>query len=248
MENSNIAWTDDTVNFWIGCDKVSEGCTKCYAEYLDAKFKYGGQKNWGKNAPRFIRTEKAAYDLGRSFGKAIKTRRRRRVFINSMSDFFEDREDLIEPRIAAMELFERSTLLDIQLLTKRPENIMKMVLEKWKTNWPWNVWIGTSVENQKWADIRIPILLKVPARIRWLSCEPLLGHLNLIDNFHGIRWVVAGGESGAGFRQMNMDDMRTLHGCCRIWRTAFFAKQDSGQKPGQRGRIPDDLWVQEFPV
>lgn len=287
MKDSKISWTDDTINFWIGCEKVSEACTECYAEFLDAKFKYGGQPNWGKDAPRYLRVEKAVSELMTSERKAIKKGQRRKVFINSMSDFFEDREDLVQARSIACGFFEKCTMLDIQLLTKRPQNILKMVPQSWTKNWPEHVWIGTTVELQKWANVRIPKLLEVPAKVRWLSCEPLLGRLDLskwirwacsrcnwdgedrpfkeddgdpqcpkcgatdhnLFRYSELSWIVAGGKSGKNWQEdkLELRALERLRCDCLIGNIKFFAKQDSGVKPGQRGRIPDDLWVHEMP-
>jgi protein gp37 len=207
--------------------------------------------------------------------KAGKAGRIDKVFINSLSDTFEDRRDLDIAREAFFAISMASTNLIFQVLTKRPENINKMVPKQWLENWPKHVWIGASVGHQKSADERIPHLLKVPATIRFLSCEPLLGPVNLnLTRFvpwanaggpneceHGYAagipcvrckpnpvWVIVGGESGDGHRQMDLQWMRSIKEQCNAAGVAFYAKQDSGPRPGMRGRIPDDLWVQEFPV
>jgi protein gp37 len=249
MKDTGIAWTDWTVNFVIGCTEVSEACDNCYARTIDAKFKFGGQTHWGKDGPRYLRLEKARDELLAANRKAKKTGKRLKVFINSMSDTFEDHPKVEVARAFMWPIMEQCDQCDIQLLTKRTHLINKMVPDHWLTKWPAHVWIGTTVENQKWANVRIPQLLRVPAPIRWLSCEPLLGRIELpIGETDKLHWIVGGGESGIDFREMNLNDYAYLYAQCLIHEIAFFAKQDSGKKPGQQGRIPDELFLQEFPV
>lgn len=287
-ENSSIAWTDHTVNFVIGCTKVDELCAHCYADTMDdrrfSKTLDGGTKekpvrHWGPKAPRYLRIANACEEIRLLNDKARKAGRVDRVFINSLSDTFEGRKDLIDARWALFECVLKSDALIFQILTKRPENITKMVPTEWLIDWPKNAWIGTSVGHQKSADTRIPELLKVPAPTRFLSCEPLLNktdisrwlnlehrsHQNkpgdpwIDDGWHPaeeptlyvrkkLHWVIAGGESGDGFRMMDLAWMRQIKDQCKAANVPYFCKQDSSYKPGQRGRIPDDLWIQEFPV
>jgi protein gp37 len=279
-ENSLIAWTDHTVNFVIGCSKVDELCANCYADDMDdrrfSRTLGGGTpenpiRHWGPNAPRYLKPENAMKEIAALDRKAGKAGRIDKVFINSLSDTFEDRPDLDIARSALFAVAMASTNLIFQVLTKRPENINRMVPKEWLNGWPAHVWIGTSVGHQKSADTRIPHLLNVPAKVRFLSCEPLLGPVDLklhCDKcgysardavFQGdhrlcgepsprkIDWVIAGGESGDKRRDMNMDWFRSIHDQCKSSGVAFWAKQDSGPRPGMRGRIPDELWVQEFP-
>jgi protein gp37 len=154
---------------------------------------------------------------------------------------------------------QKSTLPEA-LPTVKDEIIDGVISWSKLESFPPNVWIGTTVENQEMADKRIPELLKIPAKVRFLSCEPLLDRVWIEDWFFisssmgerivastKIRWVIAGGESGEKRREMNMDWLRSLHDQCKMGGVAFWAKQDSGHRPGMRGRIPDELWVQEFP-
>jgi protein gp37 len=111
-----------------------------------------------------------------------------------------------------------------------------------------NVWCGVSVENQKWADIRIPSLLESPAAVRFLSCEPLLGEIDFRGLLgHGIGWVIAGGESGPGHRVMNIDWLAWIVQQCQDADVPVWVKQASGPRAGQQGRIPDELWLHQFP-
>jgi protein gp37 len=197
---------------------------------------------------------------------------RPRVFINSLSDTFEDwrgpvyRLDGGEPvtwahslddvRRRFFRVAEECTELDLLLLTKRPENVYNMVPNSWRCNWrPW-VWIGTTVEDQAHADKRVPELLKVPARVRFLSVEPLLGKVDLLASFaragklvssahfrEYLQWVIVGGESGTNARPMHPDWVRTIRDQCAAAGVPFFLKQWGEWAPlcraDMRGVIPD---------
>ncbi len=173
---TEIAWTDKTFNPWWGCVRVSPGCEHCYAETWDKR--YGG-KNWGAQAPRRFFGDKH-WNEPRKWNKAALTGGgRARVFCASMADVFEDRRDLDDQRARLFALIAETPALDWQLLTKRPENMVRLAPATWTAGWPANVWAGTTVEDQKRADERIPHLLRVPAAIRFLSAEPLLSGLDL---------------------------------------------------------------------
>lgn len=306
MENSHIAWTNHTQNFWIGCTKVSAGCKNCYAETLDknrfSKTIGGGTKDapvlhWGKGAPRH-RTSKSIWNDPFRWNKAAahaemtaegygQPYTRPRVFCSSLADIFDD-EVPIEWLADALKVIHLTPHLDWLLLTKRPENwrtrleaVCEIDGDSMAHHWlrdeaPDNVWIGTSVEDQPAADTRIPHLLKIPARVRFLSCEPLLGPLDLAftcfngaDSFGtmpGIHWVICGGESGTNAREFNMQWARDILAQCRAADVAFFMKQMGAtcydQQPGWHGPIvqqfsdkkggdmaewPESLRVQEFP-
>lgn len=184
-ENSKIEWTDHTFNPWIGCAKVSDGCKHCYAETLMHRY---GKVKWGPQGTR-QRTSEANWRKPLQWNRqAEKEGRRYRVFCASLADVFEDRPELVEWRNDLLGLIEDTPNLDWLLLTKRPENINRMIADlRGDCEWlSWNgakerhnIWIGTSVEDQKAADERIPHLLNIPARVRFLSCEPLLGPVDL---------------------------------------------------------------------
>ncbi len=221
-KNSHIEWTHHTFNPWWGCAKVSPACTHCYAETLTKRF--GGASWGGKGQRRFFGAahwnEPAKWNA-----EALRTRTRSRVFCASMSDVFEDRRDLDNERVKLWGLIEKNKSLDWLLLTKRPEVVKDLV--PWGDQWPDNVWLGTSVENQEWADKRIPYLLAAPAKIRFLSCEPLLGALDLgcYLKKNRIQWIIAGGESGAGSRPMHPDWVRRLRDVASEQGIAFHFKQ-----------------------
>lgn len=176
-ENSKIQWTDHTFNPWWGCARVSAGCEHCYAERDAARW---GTK-WGVNAERRFFGDKHWNDPIRWDRAAAKAGVRRRVFCASMADVFEDREDLYPQRARLWKLIQATPNLDWLLLTKRPQFFDVMLpWTKLANGTPWpNVWLGVTVEDQKRADERIPALLATPAVVRFLSCEPLLGPVDL---------------------------------------------------------------------
>jgi protein gp37 len=153
-----------------------------------------------------------------------------------MADVFEDRRDLDAVRTRLWSLIAATRSLDWLLLTKRPEHVEKLV--PWSRSWPRNVWLGTTVETQRWAEKRIPILLAYPAHVLFLSCEPLLGPLNLERWFRRsgrqrIEWVIAGGESGHHARPMNPEWLRSIRSQCQNHNVAFHFKQWGNWRPGE---------------
>jgi protein gp37 len=163
----------------MGCQKVSPGCENCYAEKLVT-----GRMQlpvWGPpKTTKRQRTSAATWKLpARWHRAALRAGVRRRVFVASLADVFEDHPDLVPWRAEALAILAQCTALDVQLLTKRPENVVRMVPPAWLEHWPRHVWIGCTVEDQRRADERIPELLKVPAAVRFLSCEPLLEPVKL---------------------------------------------------------------------
>ena len=176
-KDSGIEWTKHTFNPWSGCEKVSPGCAHCYAAALPPGMRRHAE--WGKDRPRVMASESywsqpLAWDRA-----AKKVGERHRVFCASTADVFEAREDLDGARSRLFDLMYETPHLDWLLLTKRPEYAVAWWSRQTGQAWPTNAWIGTSVENQAAADERIPHLLRIPARVRFLSCEPLLGAVNL---------------------------------------------------------------------
>lgn len=258
-KDSTIEWTHHTFNPWWGCVKVSPGCQNCYAESLSKRWGYG---IWGpaKTTSRRPMSDSYWKQPLTWNERAQKAGTRARVFCASMADVFEYHPmiDDYEWRDRLWTLVEQTEHLDWLLLTKRPENIIDMVPGDWlydHVGFPSNVWIGTSVENQEQADKRIPELLKVPARVRFLSCEPLLGPVTLFDtsegvldgvavirdgglsyspgepdewvdtSYSGIDWVIVGGESGPKARPMHPDWARSLRDQCQEAAVPYFFKQ-----------------------
>lgn len=240
-ENSHIAWTHHTFNPVKGCTKVSAGCKNCYAE---ADTKRYGLKVWGPDAPR-VRTAPDYWKQPHKWNKrAIAAGVRERVFCASWADVGEDHPDWVEPRRDLARLIEATPGLDWLLLTKRPENLVRLFRDAgWAGSWPENVWAGTTVEDQEQANARIPHLLRVPARIRFLSCEPLLeavdltaiprtvteGFMRPLDGrFNTISWVIVGGESHQDrerARIFDLDWARSLRDQCKAAGVPFFFKQ-----------------------
>jgi protein gp37 len=187
-----------------------------------------GQKVWGSKAPRrFFRDSHWEEPLAWN-EQAHEIGVRERVFCASMADVFEKRSELDAQREKLWILIEATPNLDWLLLTKRPQNIGKMV--PWTEIWPANVWLGTTVENQELAENRIPFLLSLPAAVRFLSCEPLLGPIDLSrwtgrSNAFSIDWVIAGGESGPKARPMHPDWASDLLRQCQRSAIAFHFKQ-----------------------
>jgi len=175
---TEIAWTHATFNPWWGCQRVSPGCEHCYAETFSKRV---GFKVWGPESDHRFFGEPHWEEPRKWNRDAELSGERRRVFCASMADVFEDRRDLDPWREKLFALIEETPWLDWQLLTKRPENMVQLAPARWATGWPRNVWAGCTVEDQKRAEQRVPLLLRVPAAIRFLSCEPLLEHVSVSD-------------------------------------------------------------------
>jgi protein gp37 len=231
-KNSSIEWTNHTFNPWWGCTKISTACENCYAERWS---KRTGNNLWGNYGERRFFTEKHWQEPLR-WNKDAKTKNiRYRVFCSSMADIFEDREDLNEWRDKLWKLIEKTQYLDWLLLTKRPENISAMT--PWAHEYPKNVWLGVTAENQEAANTRIPILLKLPTVIRFISCEPLLGDININNwlkksrKYKPIDWVIVGGESGPKARPTNPEWIRSLRDQCIKNNVLFHFKQWGAWRP-----------------
>jgi protein gp37 len=238
MGESSIQWTDYTFNPWIGCTKVSPGCKHCYAERTIIQRSNWGVK-WGLKGNR-KRTSPSNWKAPLKWNRlAHAAGKRRRVFCCSLADVFEDRPELVPMRNDLFELIRITPHLDWLLLTKRPENISSMLPADWGSGWE-NVWLGCSTEDQTWYDRRIEALLAVPARIHFLSAEPLIGPITLA---HGkaqrLDWIIVGGESGPGFRPMNLQWARQLRDDSAQLDVCFFFKQHSGLHPKALGNQLD---------
>ena len=237
-KNSQIEWTHHTFNPWWGCQKVSPACDNCYAELWAKRM---GRQLWGKDAPRRFFSEAHWREPLKWDNEARTAGIRKRVFCASMADVFELRADLNEERARLWELIWNTPNLDWLLLTKRPQNVERLV--PWSNEWPANVWLGTSVENQALAEKRLPFLLRIPAAVRFLSCEPLLGELDLRPWFkrsglQSIDWVIAGGESGGGSRPMHPDWAVSLLQQCQGFEIPFHFKQWGNWVPA---RLTDEV-------
>lgn len=222
-KDTKIAWADNTWNPWQGCHKVSPGCANCYM--------FRDKKRYGQDPATVIRSKPA------TFNKPLHWKDQAKVFVCSWSDFFI--EDADEWRDDAWEIMRKTPHLTYLLLTKRPENIA----DRLPVDWPLpNVWLGVTAENQEQADKRIPILLSIPAVLRFVSVEPMVGpvelrpewllclsegqHMNIVECGHGLlNWVIVGGESGPGARPCHPDWIRSLRDQCEKAGWAFMFKQ-----------------------
>ncbi len=242
-----IAWTDHTFSPWWGCERVSPACNHCYAE---AFAKRTGHDVWGKNADRRLLSDATWRNPIKWTRAAEAAGERRRVFSGSMCDVFEDRIDLLTPRLRLFALIEETPWLDWQLLTKRPQNVHRMVPWEWRTRWPKNAWIGTTVEDQQRAEERIRHIEQLGTWVRFLSCEPLLGPIDLTSwlTRSVVDWVIIGAESGPKRRPTELKWMVDLAEQCQARNVPVFIKQDTALHPGQQGRIPGDIWaLKQFP-
>lgn len=227
-QNSAIEWTDHTFNPWWGCHKVSQGCKHCYAETWANRY---GHDIWGPNKARRIFSEQHWAEPLKWHAAAVAQDRRMRVFCASMADVFEDNPSVDSERLKLWRLIEATPMLDWILLTKRPEHMVAMA--PWRIGWPTNVWAMTSVEDQQAADTRLPELINVPATIRGLSIEPLIGPVDLTTWIDQIQWVIVGGESGSSARPMQTEWVRSIRDLCQQRRVAFFFKQWGRWAPQQ---------------
>jgi protein gp37 len=234
-----------TFNTWWGCLKVSEECRGCYAEGIARHY---GHQVWGPAAttPRRLFGEKHWQEPLRWNRQAEQTGHRRSVFCSSMADVYEDHPSVASERQKLWELIQATPWLNWLLLTKRPENILEM--SPWGGSpWPDNVWIGTSVGLQRRAEERLPYLLEIPAVVRFVSCEPLLGPLDLSPWLPHLQWVICGGESGSEARPMNPEWARSLHNQCLAEAVPFFFKQWGGRYHNSGGRLLDGVAWNEQP-
>lgn len=241
-KNSRIEWTTHTFNPWWGCVKVSPACKHCYAESWSKRV---GANVWGINVDRRFFGDKHWSEPLRWNAQASGPERTR-VFCASMADVFEDRRDLDIHRERLWELIEATPNLDWLLLTKRIEVVSD--LAPWKSHWPKNVWLGTTVEDQERAEERLPILNSIPAAVRFISAEPLLGPLDINSWLSdGLDWVITGGESGPKARPSSPSWFRDLLNQCMASDVAFHFKQWGDWAPGQgialakaRAAVADD--------
>jgi protein gp37 len=233
----------------MGCAKVSAGCANCYAETLTKNRM--GLNLWGANATRQI-TKQPWKDVLIWQTKAQKgvmgvlgEGKPQLVFTGSLMDWAEDRADLVSVRNQMWDVIKKCDHLHFQMLTKRPENIVKFLPKDWGSEGYPNVWLGTSVEDMRVSG-RADILREIPAVVRFISYEPALGSLNDLD-LKGIDWVIFGGESGSGFRRANLDWAREMKAKCENDDVAYFFKQSSAFRTEQGIELDGEI-VRKFPI
>jgi protein gp37 len=225
MENSRIEWCDHTFNPWIGCQHVSPGCDHCYAEeMMDNRY---GLVEWGPHGQR-KRTSEVTWKNplkwnAAAAGFAREHSRRQRVFCASLADVF-DNQVPPEWRADLFLLIKKCDHLDWLLLTKRPQNIAKMLPRDWAHGYS-NVWLGATAENQLWFNRRWAFLQTIPAVNKFISYEPALGPLKLPKHHPLPDWLICGGESGSKARLMDPQWARDIVADCRGKGVAAFHKQ-----------------------
>ena len=238
---SKIEWTTHTFNPWWGYTKVSDGCKFCYAESIAKRY---GQNVWGPNVPRRTMSDAYWQQPAKWNRDARSARVRAQVFCASMADVFEP-DAPEDQRERLWQVIRETPELDWQLLTKRPQHIAEFLPEDWGVGWH-NVWLGTSIEDQRVA-VRSQQLNAVPAQVRFLSVEPLIGAVDELP-LNGISWVIIGGESGPGARPMRVEWAQSVIEQCLKNNVACFFKQAGSvlaRQWGAKGKGND--WEQ-FPT
>ena len=248
-DRTEISWTDATFNPWIGCQHVSPGCDHCYAETQNAFRRWTAGGEWGPHAAR-KRTSTGTWEKPRvwnaqSAAFAQTYGRRRRVFCASLADVFDNQV----PKAWRADLFRlirETPELDWQLLTKRPQNIARMLPGDWGEGYP-NVWLGTTTEDAENFRMRWPILSRVSAARRFISYEPAIGPLGAIEVVRAALlpdWIICGGESGGEARTIQPAWARHVRDQCQVLGIPFFLKQWGSYRSNplmlEHGLLPAD--------
>lgn len=221
-EKTGIQWTDSSWNPWMGCRKVSPACAHCYM--------FREMRQYGRDPNIVVRAKPATFNL------PLKWKEPKRIFTCSWSDFFIEEAD--QWREQAYRIMNFRPQHTYQILTKRPERAKI-------ADWPERTWIGVSVENNRFYS-RIETLQHIDCGVRFLSIEPLLGPMPDLP-LEGIHWVIVGGESGPGFRPLNLDWVRDIRDACVERGVPFFFKQKSAIRPKTLDRLLDGREWNEFP-
>jgi protein gp37 len=243
---SDIEWTDATWNPVSGCDIVSPGCTHCYAMRMAARLQAMGHHNY-QGVTRKVNGKPVWTGLlhlnEEAIGIPLRWRKPRKIFVNSMSDLFQDGiPDAFISRI--WQIMAQAPQHVFQILTKRPDNMLRVVRQNGFSVLP-NVWLGTSVESRKYIS-RIDYLRQVPAHVRFISYEPLLGSIGSVD-MQGLHWAIVGGESGPRARGMKTEWVDEIRRQCEQQGVAFFFKQWGGTNKKAAGRIYRNRTWDEYP-
>jgi protein gp37 len=232
-DNSSIEWTDATWNPVTGCTKISPGCKNCYAERLALRLKEMGNARYANGFSLTLHPDALELPLKWSKPKII--------FVNSMSDLFHESvpEDYIQKVFAVM---VKADWHKFQILTKRADRLARLAQ---RLSWPPHVWQGVSVESKDYIH-RVDLLRQVPATIRFLSVEPLLGPIPNLP-LDGVHWVIVGGESGPGHRPIRVEWVRDIKKQCVSAKIPFFFKQWGGRTPKSGGRKLDGRFWDQMP-
>lgn len=243
---TKIEWTEHTWNPFVGCDIVSPGCRNCYAMRMAARCEafghaqYAGVTQPSKRGPVWTGRVNRASEL--TMRKPFGIKAPSLIFVNSMSDFWHPAAEDVW-RAEALEIMRKTPRHQYQVLTKRPEEIAPTLARMGETV-PTNMWLGCTVESARYKP-RIDILRQVPAAIRFLSIEPLLGPMGELD-LRGIHWVIVGGESGPRYRAMDPTWASSVRDQCLEQGVALFVKQMSG-RGAELKAIPRDLRIRRWP-
>ncbi|MGB7210500.1 MAG: phage Gp37/Gp68 family protein [Pyrinomonadaceae bacterium] len=231
--NSHIEWTESTWNPVTGCKKISPGCKNCYAERLSKRLKAMGQANYRNGFKLTLQPQMLELPL--------RWKRPQTIFVNSMSDLFhvDVPLDYIQK---VFDVMNRAHWHRFQVLTKRADRLAEI---ESKLSWSANVWMGVSVESQKYVQ-RIDDLRKTGAKVKFLSLEPLLGPLNSL-NLKSIDWAIVGGESGYGFRPIKEEWVLDIRKQCEDSGVPFFFKQWGGFNKKKTGRLLEGRTYDEMP-
>lgn len=245
--NTKIEWARHTFNPWVGCTRVSAACDHCYAETWARRT---GQEHLWQGERR--RTTSSNWEKPIKWDReAAAAGERHLVFCASLADVF-DNQVPTRWRDDMWHRIQQTPHLIWLLLTKRPQNIVRFSPERWFTDGiPRNVWLGTTVENQEEADRRIPHLVQCPARVRFLSCEPLQGPVMIRRWLRKLEWVIAGGESGAHYRPVDPAWFRDLRDQCADYSVPFLFKQWEGRTQTEikrKGRELDGVVHDGYPA
>ncbi len=231
--SSTIEWTEATWNPTTGCQKISPGCQNCYAERFAERWRGIKGHPYEQGFDLKIWADRLTMPLT--------WKKPRLIFVNSMSDLFLD-EIPTKFILDVFDTMKKANWHQFQLLTKRPKRMLEIAHEL--GDWPAHVWAGVSVESQAWTW-RVDILKNVPAQIKFLSCEPLLGSLTL--SLDGLDWVIVGGESGIGARAIKTEWVRDIRDQCLEANVPFFFKQWGGVQKKKNGRELDSRTWDELP-
>jgi protein gp37 len=223
MAKSKIEWTESTWNPVTGCTKISSGCKNCYAERLALRLQKMGNKNYCNGFNVTTHEHVLNYPLN--------WKKPQSIFVNSMSDLFHEEisDDFI---LKVFNVMQNAYWHQFQILTKRSERLKRLSS---RLNWTSNIWVGVSVENSD-AQYRIDDLRQVPAKLRFLSIEPLIGPIGTVS-LSNIDWVIVGGESGPKARPMLEEWVLNIKNQCNIQGVPFFFKQWGGVNKKKAGRL-----------
>ena len=233
MSKSKIEWTESTWNPVSGCTKISRGCDNCYAERMAMRLKAMGTRGYENGFEVTLHPH--------ALEKPLKMKKPQVIFVNSMSDIFHEKI----PDAFIFQIFDimnQAHWHTFQVLTKRPKRLAKLAD---KLNWTDNIWMGVTVEANEYVD-RVDYLRNTPAKVKFLSLEPLIDSVDRLD-YSGIDWVIVGGESGFGARVMKKEWVLQIRDRCKEENIPFFFKQWGGVNKKKAGRQLEGNYYDELP-